>query len=158
MSQQEKLHFKIGLSGSKSNKKPEFAILVNNKEFVHQKIQSDEIEYFEFSCIVDEGESSLVISLLNKEDSDTVKNNTGDIVSDMLLNIESVEIDEIDLGLLLWTLSDYRPKYSQSHYDYQKQLGITLPNSIGNCVNLGWNGDWVLKFSSPYYAWLLENI
>ena len=70
MSQQEKLHFKIGLSGSKSNKKPEFAILVNNKEFVHQKIQSDEIEYFEFSCIVDEGESSLVISLLNMIEND----------------------------------------------------------------------------------------
>jgi len=36
--------------------------------------------------------------------------------------------------------------------------GDNLPDSVKNCVNLGWNGKWVLPFTSPFYIWLLENI
>jgi hypothetical protein len=158
MSEQEKLCFKIGLSGSKNTKKPEFKIAVNGKEYVHKTLSSDETEYFEFTAIVNEGECDLIISLLNKEDYDTIQDEQGNIVSDMLLNIESVEIDEIDLGTLLWTLSKYRPIYSQSYIEVNKKLGKNLPNYLDNCVNLGWKGDWILKFTSPFYIWLLENI
>jgi len=67
------------------------------------------------------------------------------IEKDMLLHIRSIEIDEIDLGNLLWSKSQY--------------VGddVTRP-VLDNCVDLGWNGTWTLAFASPFYIWLLENI
>jgi hypothetical protein len=67
------------------------------------------------------------------------------IVKDMLLNVVSVEIDEIDIGHLLHSKSTFTGD------------DPTRP-VLSNCVNLGWNGTWKLTFTSPFYIWLLENI
>jgi hypothetical protein len=160
MSDKETLHFKIGLSGSSTKKQPEFKISVNNTEFVSAQLIGDAnvTEYFEFDASVDEGECSLVIELVNKSMYDTVLDASGNIVEDLLLNIDSVEVDEIDLGSLLWTASDYRPNYPEKHKLKVTQSGQELPESVKNCVNLGWNGSWILSFTSPFYIWLLENI
>jgi len=148
MLDKETLHFKVGLSGSSSKKHPKFTISVNNTEFVKTQLTGDAnvTEYFEFDVEIQEGECSLIIELLNN------------IVEDLLLNIDSIEIDEMDLGSLLWTASDYRPMYPDKHRLKMSQSGQELPESVKNCVNLGWNGRWILPFTSPYYVWLLEHI
>jgi hypothetical protein len=155
----ETLHFKIGLS-SALGKRPEFVISVNNKQFFDTKLSgtSSETEYFEFDSELDEGNCFLAIELKNKTKEDTVLDINGNIIEDLILNIDSVEIDEIDLGSLLWTASDYRPDYLAVHKAKMQAQGIELPESINNCVNLGWNGKWTLPFQSPFYIWLLENI
>jgi hypothetical protein len=155
----ETLHFKIGLSSAKG-KCPEFAIYVNDKQFFDAKLSGapNETEYFEFDAEVNEGNCFLVIELKNKTKFDTVLDIHGNIVEDLLLNIDSVEIDEIDLGSLLWTASDYRPDYPAVHKAKMQAQGIELEESVKNCVNLGWNGKWMLPFQSPFYIWLLENI
>ena len=76
-------------------------------------------------------------------DSKIVKD--GKIVEDMLLEIESIEIDEIDLANLTHTKSHFIPD------------DRSLPE-LDMCIDLGWNGTWVLPFESPFYIWLLENI
>jgi hypothetical protein len=156
----EVLHFKIGLSGSSDTKKPNFTISVNNNIFVDTTITKnrDQIEYFEFDAELEEGDCYVDIELKNKTKSDTVLDENGIIVDDLLLNIISIEIDEIDLDMLLWTQSVYTPVYPP-HYVKKIQLeGHTLEESLKNCVNLGWNGVWKFKFTSPFYIWLLENI
>jgi hypothetical protein len=160
MSDKETLHFKIGLSGSSTKKQPEFKIYVNNTEFVSAQLTGDAnvTEYFEFDAFIDEGECSLVIELVNKSMHDTMLDAGGNIVEDLLLNIDSIEVDEIDLGSLLWTASDYRPDYPEKHKLKVTEMGQELPKSVKNCVNLGWNGSWTLPFTSPFYVWLLENI
>ena len=160
MSDKETLHFKIGLSKSSGKKQPKFRILVNNTEFVCAELSSDAhtIEYFEFDASVDDGECSLVVEFLNKSLHDTVLDVHGNMIEDLLLNIESVEIDEIDLGFLIWTSSDYYPNYPRSYLNKMLALGNELPDTVKNCVNLGWNGRWKLSFTSPFYIWLLENI
>lgn len=160
MSDKESLHFKIGLSGSSNKKRPEFKILVNDTEFVNGQLHSsrNEIEYFEFDALLDEGKCFLVVEFINKTSVDTILDLDGNIVEDLLLNIDSIEIDEIDLGSLLWTASDYRPNYPTVYWNKMKQSGQELPDSIKNCVNLGWNGRWELAFISPFYIWLLDNI
>ena len=62
----------------------------------------------------------------------------------MLLNIKSVEIDEIDLNQVPWNLGEYRPAHNTE--------------VIRNCVNLGWNGSWSLTWTNPFYIWLLESM
>ena len=155
----EILKFRIGISGTYWDKKPEFRICINQDEFVHATISAgtDEIEYHEFTVHVGQGEHNhLTISLLNKTNSDVQKDNYDDpdnfkIIGDMLLNIHSIEIDEIDLGNLMRTASEYLLDESQQYN------GETV-NSIKECVNLGWNGTYRFAFGSPFYVWLLENM
>lgn len=146
----EKLHFKIGLSGTYWAKRPIYSIVVNDSVIETREITtaSDEVFYVEFDREVSEGACTLKIRLENKASSDTVKDdeNTEEfvIVKDLLLNIESVEIDEIDLGNLLYTAKFIGDDPSRPVLD--------------KCKHMGWNGAWTLEFASPFYIWLLENI
>lgn len=158
MKDKELLHFKIGLSGTLETKGPEIKITVNDKEFVHSTLPGIELTYFEFDAEVEEGDCSLCVEFVNKNANDTVKGDNNEIVSDLLLNIESIEIDDIELGTIKWTHSDYRPIYPKDYAEIQAKNGINLSESIKDCVNLGWNGRWILPFQSPFYIWLLENI
>ena len=138
----EQLNFKITLSGTYWDKKPEYDILLNDVVMSHGF--AGENNTVEFTVDLEEDtKHALCVRLLNKQDSDTIQNEdkTG-IVKDMLLNIEDVSIDGISIGTLRWSHSRY------------------LANSeiYENCVNLGWNGDWVLEFDCPFYLWLLENL
>ena len=160
MEEKETLHFKIGLSGSSSRKQPEFRISGNGNKQVHDRLKgaANETEYFDFDLEIAEGENFIEIELLNKGFGDTTVDQDGNILDDLLLNIDSIEIDEIDLGALKWTLSDYQPVYPERYKAEVFRRGDNLPDSVKNCVNLGWNGKWVLPFTSPFYIWLLENI
>lgn len=155
----ETLNVKIGLNTNSDIKYPEFEISVNNKVLVRDTVKSTDpdVDYFEFKVDVQEGDAFLEIALLNKEPGDTVSDNSGNIIRDMLLNIKSIEIDDIALDRLLWTHSEYTPKYDSSYLEYCKQNNIEVPPVVKNCVNLGWNGTWKLPFSSPFFVWLLEN-
>ena len=160
MSDKETLHFKIGLSSSSDKKKPRFIVSLNEKQYIDSQITTaaNTTDFFEFEAEINEGDCVLTIEFVNKTVHDTVLDSTGNIVDDLLLNIESIEIDDIDLGSLLWTASDYKPNYPEV---YKKQIaseGKELQESVKNCVNLGWNGKWILPFRSPFYIWLLENI
>jgi hypothetical protein len=153
---QETLHFKVGLSGTSEQKHPEFLIAVDDTVLVEGTLTqgSNVTEYFEFDVSLTEEPHELQISFLNKESADTVKDADDNIVNDLLLNIDSIEIDDIDLGSLLWTASIYNPIYPESYTD-QDQKNI---KDVLNCVHLGWNGTWRLPFICPFYVWLLENL
>jgi hypothetical protein len=158
--EKETLHFKIGLSGSSPVKQPEISIAINENEFFSGclTLPPNETEYFEFDAEINEGDNSIVIKLKNKQSSDTVLDLDKKIQSDLLLNIESIEIDEIDLGSLLWTNSKYIPVYPADYVQEQKKLNAELNSELQYFVNLGWNGTWIFPFQSPFYIWLLENI
>jgi len=152
----ETLHFKVGLSGSSEKKQPKFLIAIDGN-IVQEGTLSQApgvTEYFEFDVSLTEELHELQISLLNKDSADTVQDSNGGIIGDMLLNIDSIEIDEIDLGSLLWSVSIYNPIYPESYLD-QDQKSV---KDIVGCVTLGWNGTWRLPFQSPFYIWLLENL
>ena len=156
--EKENLHFRVGLSGT-GDKFPEFKISVGNKEYIHSTLAAnDVVEYFEFDAEILEGAHSLNIAFLNKTVYDTTLDASGNIVKDLLLNIESIEIDDIDIGSLKWTASEYRPLYPESYKQHVLSAGQQISNEVKNCVNLGWNGTWSLPFTSPFYIWLLENI
>lgn len=154
MSDKEKLHFKIGLSRSNNTKEIHFNVYINSTLQIDSRLTVDAnvSEYFEFDAELPEGDHELKVVFLNKTSVDTVQDNNGAIVSDLLLNIDEIEIDEIELATLKWTESVYTPDYPSDYLDEsQKQV-----KTVENCVNLGWNGTWTLKFQSPFYLWLLE--
>jgi hypothetical protein len=154
----EKLKFRVGVSGTYWDKKPKYSIAINGIEYASGEITapSGVTEYIEFGVELEEVAHRLEVSLLNKENSDTVKGPTDasgnfTIANDMLLNVEHIEIDDIDIGHLRFSKSYYEP--------VKKQLyNGAVVTRIDQCVNMGWNGAYILEFSSPFYIWLLENL
>lgn len=145
----ESLKFKIGLSGTYWGKMPQYSILLNKIKHHSGEITepSDQVFYIEFQAdCTEDSDNILEIRLENKEDSDTVENSERtEILKDMLLNIHSIEIDDIAIDQLMWTKSQFLPD------DSSRPI-------LNNCVNLGWNGSYTFKFTSPFYLWLLESM
>lgn len=144
----ENLRFDILLSGTYWGKKPQYSIWLND----HAVIQSElahETQQVRFEHTLDAGSHTLKIRLENKVHSDTVIENN-EIVKDMLLNIDDITINNISLGPLLW-LAEYI-------LDHPQQYNGTTIDHLDGCVNLGWNGTYIFKFSSPLHSWLLEKL
>jgi hypothetical protein len=145
----EELKFKIGLSGTYWDKKPQYEILLD-KNVKHTGTISTEpgiTEYIEFTASVEgDADHYLQIRLTGKEDQDTIVSADGIIEKDMLLNIVEVEIDDIELEFLKWSHSVYTPDVPQEGF----------PSNMH--VNLGLNGTYEIKFSSPFYIWILSEM
>lgn len=144
---EEKLSFSINLSATYWHRRPQFSIWLDDRVIQQSEIAGQGIQQISFDRIVSQGPHTLKIRLENKTDNDTVIEN-GKVVKDMLLNIEDVTIDDISLGTLLWSAEYVLDKP-------QKYQGKIIDHLDG-CVNLGWNGTYILKFTSPYYLWLVR--
>jgi len=147
--QEENLKFDISLTGTYWDRKPQFSVWLDDHVVIQSEVSSASEQLVSFERRIDEGNHELKIRLENKTNSDTVIEN-GEIVKDMLLNIDDITIDDISLGNLLWSAEYVLDKP-------QIYKGQTIDHLDG-CVNLGWNGTYVLKFSSPFYIWLLEKL
>lgn len=158
MAELEKLHIKLGIGGTYWAKRPQYRVVFNDQLIVDTEIKSESgsIDYIEFDCEYVTDRATLQIQLVNKENSDVVKDDPAKItdfviVKDLLLHIKSVEIDGIDLGHLTYSLSEY---HVNSPVEYNGEIVRVLKN----CTDLGWNGSWQISWENPFYIWLLENL
>ncbi len=156
----EKLKFKIELYATMWNKPPHAEIMINDKSFFKGDITGTEEKpnIIEFEQERVEGEeSSLSIHRSGKGKYETVVNDKGDILKDQLLNIKSIEIDEIDIGALVYE-GVYTPDYPEPWATQQRDAGVVLEKTSKNVTQMGHNGVWTFSFTSPFYMWLLENL
>lgn len=147
--QEENLSFQISLTGTFWDRHPQFSVWLDDHVVTQTEIISEAEQIVKFERRIDEGTHELKIRLENKTNADTVIEN-GEVVKDMLLNIDDITIDDISLGNLLWS-AEYKLDRPQEY------KGQTIDHLDG-CVNLGWNGTYILKFTSPFYIWLLEKL
>ena len=156
----EKLKFKLELYATMWDRPPHAEIIVGDKSCFKGDITGTEEkpDLIEFEAELEEGkESSLVIKRTNKGKNQTVVNEKGDILKDQLLHTKSIEIDDIDIGGLIYE-GVYRPKYPEPWATQQKDAGVELQESFKNVTKMGHDGEWKFTFSSPFYMWLLENL
>ena len=142
------------------DKPPIAEILINDKSYSMGDIISteDKPTLIEFEHELDDGqEYSLKIKRAGKSKGQTVANEKGDLIKDQLLHIKSIEIDEIDIGALVYE-GVYTPDYPEPWATQQAEAGTKLQKSFKNVTTMGHNGTWKFKFSSPFYMWLLENL
>lgn len=147
--QEENLSFQISLTGTYWDKRPQFSVWLDDHVITQSEIASSDEQIVSFERRVNEGPHTLKIRLENKAIDDTVIEN-GEVTKDMLLNINDITIDDISLGNLLWSaeyILDKKQTYKGQEIDH-----------LDSCVNLGWNGTYILKFTSPFYIWLLEKL
>ena len=146
---EEKLSFVVTLSGTFWDKRPQFSDWLDQKQIVSSEIADESQQEVRFEQEVNEGPHTLIIRLENKTSDQTVLTDSG-VMKDMLLNIDDITIDDLSLGNLLWSAEyklDERQMYNGKEIDH-----------MDGCVNLGWNGAYTLKFTSPFYIWLLEKL
>jgi hypothetical protein len=156
----EKIKFKLELYATMWDKSPVAEIKINSKSYFKSEITSTEQDptVVEFEEELTEGsEYNLIIERSGKDNNQTVVNDKGEITKDQLLHIKNIEIDEIDIGALVYE-GVYTPKYPEPWATQQRESGNDLKDSFKNVTQMGFNGEWKLKFSSPFYMWLLENL
>ena len=156
----EKLKFKLEIHATMWDKPPVAEVLINNKSYFKDDITAteDKPQVIEFEHEFEEGvDHELTIKRSGKITNQTIVNDKGDLLKDQLLNIKGIEIDEIDLGALVFE-GVYTPEYPEPWATEQKEAGIELKKSFKNVTQMGHNGTWRFKFSSPFYMWLLENL
>jgi hypothetical protein len=156
----EKLKFRLELYATWWGQPPKAEILIDNIAVFNGLITSNKekptIIEFEHLCQEDKNHE-LVIKMSNKNSKQTVLGPQGEIEKDQLLHIRRIEIDEIDLGSLVYE-GIYTPEYPEPWATQQKQAGSDLPVTLKNVTKMGHNGTWTFTFSTPFYMWLLENL
>jgi hypothetical protein len=156
----EKLKFRLELYATWWSQPPKAEILIDNITVFNGLITSNKekptIIEFEHLCQEDKNHE-LVIKRFNKTSKQTVVGPQGEIEKDQLLHIRRIEIDEIDLGSLVYE-GIYTPEYPEPWASQQRDSGEVLQESFKNATQLGHNGVWRFSFSSPFYMWLLENL
>jgi hypothetical protein len=96
----------------------------------------------------DDGEHELRIVMKHKTADHTEVNETGEIVRDVMLIISDVKFDEIELGQVFVEKTTYV-------HDFNGSQPLVEDKFFGD---MGCNGTVSLKFSTPSYLWLLENM
>ena len=96
----------------------------------------------------DEGEHELRFVLKNKLNEHTQIDANNTIVSDARISVSGIEFDGIALDQLVPALAEYQHSFN----------GTWEPIIDKFYGELGCNGTVSLKFTTPIYLWLLENM
>jgi len=95
-----------------------------------------------------DGSHELRLVLKNKTQAHTQIDEQGTIVSDATLTIKNLSFDEISLGHMFTELATYT-------HDFNGTKETAQGRFYGE---MGCNGTVSLKFNTPIYLWLLENM
>jgi len=156
----EKLKFKLELYATMWDQPPHAEIFISDHRHFDGDITGteDKPQIIEFEHELTEGkEFEIVIKRSGKGKNQTVLDQKGTIIKDQLLHIKRIEIDEIDIGVLVYE-GVYTPYYPEPWATQQRESGNDLRDSFKNVTQMGFEGTWRLKFESPFYMWLLENL
>ena len=101
--------------------------------------------------IEDNAENFLTIEYMNKNaKQDIVLGEDGELVADKRVIINSISFDDIELDFFQLTDPD------TFKYEPIDPEGI---HAVGfDATKLAWNGKTTLRFTTPVYIWLLENL
>lgn len=105
-------------------------------------------QIFEYEISDDEADHELRFVMKNKTADDTKIDETGSIVKDACLIIDELAFDEILLGQLAIEKTEYTHNFNGTADQVQEKF----------YGSMGCNGTVSLKFSTPTYLWLLENM
>ena len=150
--EKESVDFKIMLGSEYFNDAPKFELLIDD-ELIESGSVSEQTR-LRFTRDLAEGEHVIKIRLVGKQPKHTQITDDGVVYRDQILNIEQIEIDEIELDHLFYNLSEY---YKQVNVKNKQPVFNETPEPE-KYINIGWNGEYRLKFNVPTYMWFLENL
>ena len=105
-------------------------------------------QQLEWSIIEDEANHELRFLMKNKTTDHTQLDEHGKIIQDSRITIQNLCFDEIELGQVFIDHAKYT-------HDFNGTKDIITDKFYGE---MGCNGTVSLKFTTPMYIWLLENM
>jgi hypothetical protein len=105
-------------------------------------------QQLEWAINEDEADHELRFIMKNKTTEHTQVDEHGKIIQDARITIQNLCFDEIKLGQLVIDLTEYT-------HDFNGTGATIIDKFYGE---MGCNGTVSLKFTTPMYIWLLENM
>ena len=143
----EKLKFKLELYATMWDQTTACGDLINDKSYFKGDITGteDKPNVIEFEHELKRSKDyELIIKRSGKSKNQTVVNDKGDLLKDQLLHIKSIEIDEIDIGALVY--EGVTRQNTQNHGPHSKEKQVRVTGIIQECHSMGHNGTWQFKF------------
>ena len=142
-----KVNFKCDIVNSCPANDLGIEIWLDDQKFFDEKISKNCVPVsYEFDD--DDSDRVLKIVLKNKKLNHTIIDDNGQIISDALIEIKNIVFDEIELDYLFYKNTTYTHNYNNTSDTVQENFYGTM----------GCNGTVELKFSTPFYMWLLEHM
>ena len=118
-------------------------------KIIYNKSPEEDLEKITWSFNdTDESEHLLCFEMSGKCAEHTKISESGEILQDRLIKITDVAFDDIILGQMFNELAEY-------HHDFNGYGDPTVGKFYGE---MGCNGRVELKFTTPIYIWILENM
>lgn len=119
-----------------------------NKTVIYENAQVDSEVLVQHQMEDTDGDHQLTFELFGKLPAHTEIDEQGNIISDSMLCVSDLRMDNIDINHLFQTSSVY-------HHDCN---GSQPPADYVFYGSMGCNGTVTFKFSTPIYIWMLENM
>lgn len=102
------------------------------------------------SCQIPDTDAGHILKIIlkNKKPEHTTVDESGNVVSDVLINVTDVSLDGIDIQQIVNNLSTYNHNFNGNGDNVVEKFNGSM----------GCNGTVSMEFSTPGYLWLLENI
>lgn len=123
----------------------EFSIRLDGK--VIYKLDAD-ADHVKFEIDDDQGDHELVFELAGKQPTHTKIDDQGRIIEDAVITVNNIIIDDLDVNSIFSEQSKYQHNFNGTGDQVTERFYDTM----------GCNGTVTLKFSTPIYLWLLENM
>ena len=120
---------------------------VNGQSFYANKVIPG-THTIEHEINLDEGDHTVSIVLAGKTIDHTKIDDQGNIVSDVLIKVTNIQLDDISVDQLMCEQAVYT-------HDSNGTTELTEHKFYGP---MGCNGTVTLNFTSPFYLWLLESM
>jgi len=121
-------------------------VWLDNQQLFNTNHVSD--QHLEWSISEDEADHELRFVMKNKTTDHTQIDEHGTIIQDARITIQNLCFDEIELGQLFIDHAEYV-------HDFNGTKDTCVDQFFGE---MGCNGTVSLKFTTPIYIWLLENM
>ena len=122
-------------------------IFLDDKEIYSNDHVTEQVD-FKYLVTEDDQEHELFFVMGGKTHEHTKIDETGNIVKDAVLTIKDITFDEIDVEMIVIKNAVYAHDFN----------GTQAPTQTKFYGEMGCNGTVNLKFSTPIYLWLLENM
>lgn len=141
------IKFNCAISSTDFTKPLGLEIWLDQHKFFDQD-HVDQIHNVEYEIDDNDDDHQLRFVLKNKQSDHTQVDAAGNILSDARVTVNNIDFDGIDCQYLTTRLATYQ-------HDFNGTGEMTTQRFYGE---LGCNGTVTLKFSTPIYIWLLENM
>ncbi len=142
----EKIQIKFGVSNTDPESPLQLQVHMDN-ELLGSLLITQPIDVV-YDLELEDDEHELCLTLVGKTAAHTVIDEQGTIIKDAMLQFSNVEMDDINIDSMLQKLAVYTHDFNGSGKPTQESFFHAL----------GCNGTVSLKFTSPIYLWLLENM